>query len=369
MVKVLHIMAGADAGGISTVVLNYWRWMDRSKVHFDIALTTSAIGQNAEEFKKLGAEIYQIPMKSKNMKGFETKLCELLRHNKYDAIHVHENDTSYVALRIAKHEHIPVRFAHAHSTLPTTSIKSYIKRLSGCMLNSVYATKVIGCGKFAGERIFGKINMSSKKGTVIPNAIDLQKFGFSSEIRSQIRNELHVADKFVVSLVGRFSSPKNHEFALQLFGCYHSINPKAVLLLIGNGELENKIRGIIEQQHMQDYVYMLGRRSDVSAIYQGSDVLIMPSHFEGFPVAAVEALATGLPVLMSKRITTELEFCNAAYYLTHNSMPEWISGLQKICQGDTNRCPRGEELREHNLDIRLTAQILQNMYLEGMDKK
>ena len=102
MYRVLHIMAGADAGGISTVVLNYYRVLDRTKIHFDIAVTTDMIGQNAAEMEKLGAKIYRLPLKSTGLKAFDSALTELLKSGNYQAVHVHENETSYVALRIAK---------------------------------------------------------------------------------------------------------------------------------------------------------------------------------------------------------------------------------------------------------------------------
>ena len=57
MYRVLHIMAGADAGGISTVVLNYYRVLDRTKIHFDIAVTTDMIGPVSYTHLKLRREI------------------------------------------------------------------------------------------------------------------------------------------------------------------------------------------------------------------------------------------------------------------------------------------------------------------------
>ena len=160
MYNVLHVMPGADAGGISTVVLNYYKVIDRNKIHFDVAVTTDMIGQNAVEMEKLGVRIYKLPLKSKGIKAFETAMVDLLNRENYQAIHVHENETSYVALRIAKKVGIPQRIAHSHTSSPCVSIKSEIRRLSGCVLNYYYATNVVGCGCLSGERDFGKIRLS-----------------------------------------------------------------------------------------------------------------------------------------------------------------------------------------------------------------
>lgn len=79
MTQVLHIMACADAGGISSVVLNYYRFLDRTRIHFDIALTVPQAGQNALALEDLGAGIYYLPLKSQGMKAFRDGLRALLR--------------------------------------------------------------------------------------------------------------------------------------------------------------------------------------------------------------------------------------------------------------------------------------------------
>lgn len=364
MFNVLHIMAGADAGGISTVVLNYYRWMDRSVFHFDIAVTTDQIGQNAAQLKELGAEIYRIPLKSQGIRAYEKAIVHLLNEKHYDAIHVHENDTSYVALRIAKQSGVKCRLAHAHSTIPAASIKAEIKRVVGCVLNYKYATCVVGCGQLAGERVFGKRHMMGQKAVILPNAIDTQKFHFETKTRTCMRKEMGLDDKYVIGMVGRLSPQKNHQFALKLMKAYHRYASDAVLLLIGNGEDERQIEGEIKANQMCDYVHMLGRRGDVDKLYQVFDVLIMPSWFEGFPVAAVEAMATGLPVLLSDRITRELEFGQAVSYLSLDDLEAWQKSLDGLRQ-DGGRASRCSEPAQHGLDIRDTAKQLQTIYLAG----
>ena len=366
MYNVLHIMAGADAGGISTVVLNYYRAIDRTKIHFDVAVTTDMIGQNAAEMAKLGAVVHRLPLKSKGIGVFETALTELLKKENYQAVHVHENETSYVALRIAKKVGIPQRIAHAHTTSPFTSLEGELRRISGCILNYHYATNVIGCGQLAGERVFGKVNMRRKKACVLPNAIDSEKFRFDAQTREKIRKELGVEKKYVVGMVGRLSDQKNYGKALEIMREYHKLNEDAILVCAGNGELEEEIHAQVLGDRMENYVRLLGRRSDVASLYAGFDVLLMPSKFEGFPVAAVEAICEGLPVLMSDTITGELKTCAGVYYLPLTDNGPWIERLAQLANCDSMDRSRGsEELSKNNLDIRFTAKQLEDVYLES----
>lgn len=365
MYRVLHIMAGADAGGISTVVLNYYRVLDRTKIHFDIAVTTDMIGQNAAEMEKLGAKIYRLPLKSTGLKVFDSALTELLKSGNYQAVHVHENETSYIALRIAKKVGIPQRIAHAHTSSPYVSLKGELRRLSGCILNYHYASNVIGCGQLAGERVFGRFNMKRSKACVLPNAIDNEKFRFDEQTREEVRRELGVDGKFVVGMVGRLSEQKNYGRALEIMKEYHKINPDVILLCAGNGELEDEIRTSISENKMGDYVRLLGRRSDVNRLYMGFDALLMPSKYEGFPVAAVEAVGAGLPVMLSDTITKELKGCHGVFYLPLSDINPWLNKLEFIRREFTSsRIDGQEELKKNGLDIHDTAKQLENIYLK-----
>lgn len=363
MFRVLHIMAGADAGGISSVVLNYYKFIDRQRFCFDIALTTDAVGKNGALLQELGAQIYRLPLKSKSIKAFETALKKLLREQKYDAIHVHENETSYVALRIAKKCGIKRRVAHAHTISRTSSLRGRLRRLSGCVLNCHYATNVVGCGQLAGERVFGKRNMRRKNACVLPNAIDTQRFSYDPEERKAVRQALGLDGKFVIGMVGRLSGEKNYPFALKCFRELTAKDPTAQLLIAGNGPDEELLRRQVREFGIEECVTMLGRRDDIHALYQAFDVMIMPSLYEGFPVAAVEAMATGLPVMLADTITKELSFGTAVQYLPLQK-EAWIEALlaQNFLGG--REC-RQHEVGNNGLDIRDTAGMLENLYETG----
>lgn len=361
MIRVLHIMAGADAGGISSVVLNYYRYINKEKIHFDAAITADMIGLNGSRLMELGVKIYKLPLKSKDISGYKKELKKLLLENKYDAIHVHENETSYVALKLAKQLGIPCRIAHAHTANPFSSIKGEIRRLSGCVLNEKYATNIIACGELAGEKIFGKRNMKSKKALVLPNSIDTTVFRYDSVIRTKIRKELSVNDKYVVGMVGRITHQKNNVYAIELFKKIHEKIKNSVLVIAGNGPDEQSMMDAVRHHGLEDNVIFLGRRNDVNRLYQAYDIYFLPSLYEGYPVAAVEAMAAGLPVMLSNTITRELEFGSAVNYISLNEKEEWVRVASNYIN-DTERSKRANEIKENGLDIRDTVHLLEKVY-------
>ena len=368
MIRILHIMGCADAGGISTVVRNYYQFMDRSKFHFDIALTVPGEGQNSRALGDMGCQVYHIPMKGEDRQGFCRELTRLLKEGHYDGVHVHESETSYVALRLAKKLGIPCRIAHAHTTSPYEGVRSVIRRLSGCMLNYPYASRVIGCGQLAGERIYGRLHMKGKRAAVLPNAVDLKRFSYDPEVRREMRRELCVEDRYVIGMVARLHEQKNIPFALELMRRLREKEPKAVLLIAGNGEDEQKILTRIHEMKLEDTVKLLGRRSDVDRLYQAFDLFLLPSLYEGYPVSAVEALATGLPVLLSTKITPELSRFQGVTYLSLKDPEAWIRKLLEYRQ-DPQRGLRQDDPRKAGLDIRDTAKLLEKIYEEDTGKR
>lgn len=363
MVRVLHIMGCSDAGGISSVVLNYYRFIDRSRIHFDIALTVPEIGQNARTLQELGAKVHFLPLKSEGLGAFRKALSDLLKQERYDAVHVHENETSYVALQVAKRMGISCRLAHSHTSSPYESWKTELRRLSGCVLNYHFATKVIGCGQLAGDRVFGKRNMRRPKAMVLPNAVDTGRFAYNEQIREEVRTELDAENCFVIGMVGRLSEEKNNLYALELMPRILKEIPNAVLVVAGNGPDEERFRAKVQEMQLENCVRQLGRRSDVDRLYQAFDVYILPSFTEGFPVAAVEAMSSGLPVLMSDVITRELKFSSAASYLPLEDPEAWVQTV-KLWQQDPDRSSRQQEPAQNGLDIRSAVNQLEAIYLD-----
>lgn len=365
MIRVLHIMACSDVGGISTVVLNYYRFLDRTQIQFDIALTVPEIGRNARELQALGAKIHFLPLKSEGIGAFLTALRKLLETEAYDAVHVHESETCYVALMVAGQMGIPCRIAHAHTASPWEGVKGELRRLSGCLLNYPASTHVIGCGELAGERVFGKWNMRRPKAVVLPNAIDTQRFVYDEEARRQLRAEWNLEGKLVLGMVGRLCVEKNYPFALELVAKLRQEHPACKLVIVGDGEEREAIEEKIQALDISDHVLLLGKRSDVHRVYQAFDIFLLPSFTEGYPVAAVEALSAGLPALLSDAVTGELRFGTAVEYLPLKEPQKWLEAIHRW-EGDTRRQARQSEPAEHGLDIRTCAKRLEKIYLEDI---
>ena len=117
---------------------------------------------------------------------------------------------------------------------------------------------------------------------LIHNALDLKKFAFSLSEREEIRHELGVEGKFVLGHVGRFEEQKNHEFLLEIFREVASACEEAILLLVGEGELQEMIQKKAEEYGIEDRIRFLGIRKDVAKLWKGMDIFVFPSLLRDF---------------------------------------------------------------------------------------
>ena len=276
---------------------------------------------------------------------------------------MHENETSFFALQIAKNRGVKRRIVHAHTSSPYINIRSEIRRMIGCVLNYHYSTTAIACGELAAKRVFGTINYKRKKCVILPNAIEIERFKFNDGRRIEIRKALNLQDKYVVGMVGRFSCEKNYAFAIELTKKLKNNIENIILVCIGDGDEMSNIRQLVKLYSLEDKVLFLGKKSNIQDYYQAFDVQIMPSFHEGFPVAAVEGLCSGLKVIMSDTITPEFSVYENCVYLPINDIEKWEKEIINIsCHDKRNSGEVIYNQLKTKLDIGNTKNILEQIY-------
>lgn len=118
----------------------------------------------------------------------------------------------------------------------------------------------------------------------VPNAIDAAAFAYREEIRDKMRLQLRIPqDAFVIGHVGRFGHMKNHTFLLDVFEQVNKKIPSSMLLLVGEGGLQDMIKEKAAALGLADKVIFTGNQADVSDYYQAMDFFVFPSVFEGLP--------------------------------------------------------------------------------------
>ena len=305
-IRVAQILNRMDNGGIEAVVLNYYRHIDRKRIQFDFFFDEGSSLPYRDEMTELGAELFPLPPYT-HQAAYQKKLEKALRAGQYDIAHVHMNTMSVFALAAAKRVGIPVRICHNHSTADQREGKRTLLKMLLRPWNRLPATDWFACGKQAGEWMYGKKAVEEGKVFILPNAIETERFAYDAEARKAVREEFKIPEKvLVVGHIGRFMTQKNHEGLLRIFQRLRQEKPEAILLLVGEGELEKDIRELVKEMRMEDRVVFAGVKKDIQRIYSAMDVFCLPSLYEGFPVVLLEAQANGLPVVCSDHVSQEV---------------------------------------------------------------
>lgn len=333
--KVLMVLSDLDnCNGITSYVMNYYKNMDLSKIKIDFVLTSDKINK---EYKNVilenNSNIYTINYENSVLDSVkETKKFMKENSHKYDIIHSHLINKGYFFLKYAKKYGIKNRIIHSHNT--TLGNGSKIRNIVNIIFKNLTlsnANQYFACSNLAGKYLF-----KNKKFKIINNAINIEKFIYNEKLRNKYRKQLKIENKYVIGQVGRIAYQKNHIFFCEVFKELLKKNKDIVWLIIGNGELENEIKDNVKKLNIDKNVIFLGSRNDVNELYSAFDLFIMPSHFEGLPVVAIEAQANGVDCLLSDNITKETKLISLVEFLPLIK-EKWVNFIAKKIKKETKR--------------------------------
>ena len=268
-------------GGVESVVMNYYRNIDKEKIQFHFLCDEDSTDIPYQEIEKLGGKVIIIPPYQKLFE-YQKELYRIFKENNYKIVHSHINALSVFPLRIAKKAKIPVRIAHSHTTSNKKEWKRNLIKNILRPLSKLYANNYFACTEYAGKWLFGKKVVERKELNVINNAIDLKKFELNENTREDLRKELGIKeDTLIIGHVGRFMKQKNHEFLIDVFNELIKKNENSILMLIGQGPLLNDMKQKVRDLSIEDKVKFIGQVTNVEKYYNIMDVFLFPSIYEG----------------------------------------------------------------------------------------
>lgn len=357
-VRVLHIVTHMNRGGLETMIMNYYRNIDRSKIQFDFLVHRYKEADYDDEILSLGGKIYRMPqLNPLSLTYIHCLDAFFSEHKEYKIVHCHLDCMAGIPLKYAKKHGVCVRIAHAHSSNQTKDAKYALKLIYKRNITK-YANQLFACGHDAGKWMF-----NTDKFVVLNNAIDAAAYSYNKQDATKVRREFNInPNAILVGHVGRFCPPKNHVFIMRVFAEVLKKCSSAVLILVGKGELRSETEKQAEMLGIRENVIFTGLRSDVSRLLQAMDVFLFPSLFEGFGIVALEAQAAGLACVVSDMVPQDCVVTDLVTKIPlSESLTKW--GDAVIAAAKTPRRNTLSELRGSGFDIRENAIWLQNFYL------
>lgn len=366
-IRIAHVVGKWVGGGVEAVIMNYYQNIDRSKIQFDFIFDNDSNNIPYEEIEKLGGKVILIPPYQK-LPSYIKELKKIFKKNNYKIVHSHINTLSVFPLYAAKKAKVPVRIAHSHSTTNKKEWKKNLMKQVLRPLSKIYATDYMACTEHAGRWLFGNKEYDRGNIYLLNNAIDLDKFKYDEKARQEIRKELKIKDDtLVIGHIGRFVAQKNHTFLIDIFNEVHKKNQNSVLLLVGQGPLENEIKRKVKNLKLYDSVKFLGQRSDVSRLYQAFDVFVFPSLYEGLGMVTIEAQCSGLPSIASTEVPEIAKVTPTLQFIDLNEKSNvWCDIILNRCN-DT-RVDYSKEISDAGYNIALESTKLEKEYISKVKK-
>lgn len=356
MINILQFTNIGFANGISSMLLNYYRRMDRSKYHFIFLAMDNILNENTskQEIESLGGEVITIPHYKKGLRLFIRNIRNVFDNYKIDIVHLHQGVLSIPLIIEAKRRKIKI-IAHSHNPTLGSRLKNMVVFLSRKFINQNTDYR-LACSQQSGDFLFGK----AASFLVFPNAIELEKYKYNINKRELLRKQLNINDDdFVFICVGRFSKQKNQEFLLKVFYKLLQTNQKLKLILVGGRLGADSYLDIIEKMGITQNVLTLFDRKDVSDLLSASDCYLGPSIFEGLGISLLEAQINGLPCVFSDAIVKEILFNQnvTVLPLDEGSWIEKLSNTELLKRTDDF-----EALRKSDFNIDNTMSLLEKIY-------
>lgn len=363
MIKVAVVMGKMHSGGKKNLVMEYYRHIDRTKVQFDFICDSDSNAIPRQEIESLGGSVILVPPYQQIIR-YLLALGKTLKSNRYQIVHGYNSTMNVFAMLVAKKEHVPIRINESismgHRNDKRNIVKNILKPFS-----TLCSTHLMANGVECGRWQFGNKKYEQGKVVVFKTVIDSYKNRFDKQLRERCRKTLGIDNCIVIGHIGRFSAQKNTLFVIDITSEILKKEPRAILLIIGHGELEEEMNNRIREKGIEEKVLNLGKREDIQQFYNAMDCFILPSLYEGLPVSGVEAECCGLPVFFSSEVPKESSPCDDLGYFINlnNDASRWADIIIENTRNHMkSRRDRSAEIIEAGFDSGKEANRLCSFY-------
>ncbi len=340
-----------DTGGAETFLMKMYRQLDRTRYQMDFVVSGDKRGYYEDEIERLGGRVFRITRKTKDFSAYRRELTLAVRDDGCpNVLRIGSDALSAIDLWVAKKAGASRLFMRSSNASDGKGvIGQFIQKAIRRPLTSIADVK-IAPSELAAEYAFGPKAIRRGEVRYLHNALDLNQYQFSLEMRRSIRNELGLNDNsLVVGHVGRFTAQKNHEFLLKVFAELLKQRSDARLVLVGMGELEHNIREQAKVLGVLSNIIFTGLRSDIPALLSAFDVFVLPSLYEGMPNVVIEAQAAGLHCVVSDTVTREVNVTGDVAFLPFTDTDLWVNSV--LCAGEAARVDKRNQMADAGYDI------------------
>lgn len=308
LIRIVHLQLLPLLSGVQKVTLDEFTKLDRKK--YELTLVCKESGPLVDAVSSLGVKCEYIPNLTReispkaDLKAF-LELVKCFKRLKPDVVHTHSSKTGIVGRLAAWVARVPnvIHTVHGFAFPFANSVLVRYFYFIAEFVGGILSDKVVVLNVTDYNYAIKNLKIPKHKVHLIPNGVNIDAFGMKQEVREAYRkNVLGNADQepICIGMVGRLWAQKNPlclvEAAKKVF---EKTNLPVKFFFAGDGELKDEVEAKVKEYQLTDKVQVLGWRSDVPVLLSSIDVFVLPSLWEGMPLAILEAMASSLPVVVS----------------------------------------------------------------------
>ncbi|MBQ7687937.1 MAG: glycosyltransferase [Clostridia bacterium] len=347
--KVLVYGMTDNPGGIEKYLTTLIQNCPKGRFDFVCDFPQIAYRDLLEEY---GCSVFFIPAKGKALKEHLSAMYRLLKaHPEYKTVYFNILDAGAAVTALVPWLLRRKIVVHSHNG---STDKVRLHRLTKPLLN-LEASGFVACSCLAANHMFTKAN--AKKALIVPNMVDVRAFRYNTVQREETRASLGLLpEETVVLHIGRISLQKNPLLLADIAAELKKKSGSYKILSVGDGEMRDALLSHIRETGTEDTVLQLGIRNDIPALYSAADIFILPSFYEGLPIVGVEAQASGLPCILSSRITPEIKLTDCVSFLSPDAGAKaWADVIEQ--HKNDGRRSTANALAEENYDIAAAPKV------------
>lgn len=358
-IRIAYVVNKLATGGVKSLLTSYLRHIDHGRFEIEFVVCKGGlVSSDYAGIESMGGSVIEVAPIS-NPLAYVPDCARALKRGGYDIVQACMNSLNVFPLLAAKAVGVPVRISYNLSTSHPGEGKSAAKSALRPFGN-LFTTARAANSELAWDWLFGEERASKR--TIIPNAIDLNVYGFDKGLRERTRAEMGWEDLFVVGHIGRFEYQKNHTLLVEIFKEVLAREPRSRLALVGYGSMKERVFGKIDELGLADAVVDLGATEDLNGLYNAFDCFVLPSFYEGLPVVGIEAQATGCPCVFSSEITRETEVNDQVVFVSLSEPADcWAEAVLRF-EG-VERTDGREAVASHGFEAKEAARNLERFYL------
>jgi len=309
--KIVRIIARLNIGGPALHVVNLNKGLSSDR--FESLLVTGSPNPGEGSMLDYAQENDVHPLEISQMVGEASlrprdfkallKLYRILRVERPQIVHTHTAKAGFLGRLAAQMAGVPVIIHTYHGHV----LNGYYGPATSWLLKMMerglarITDRLVAVSELVKEDLIAYRIAPAEKISVIPLGFDLEPFFNCRSLRGQFRSELGLGpDIRLVGILGRIAPIKNHRLFLESAARIVEQDSTVRFVIVGDGILKSEMEGYAQDLHISEQVIFTGWRRDLPRIYADLDVLVVSSNNEGTPVSAIEAMASGCPVVATR---------------------------------------------------------------------